>query len=793
MDDSLWNRVSLPHTWNDVDTYRALISHSSGDRSGQYLGIGWYRKRFKIPANAKGGKVFLEFEGLKQAGRFYLNGKLVGKHENGVTAAGLDITEFARFGMEENVLAVKVDNSSDYREEATGTPFQWMGRGMNPSYGGLNRNAWLHLTGKTYQTLPLYENLQTSGIYITGTEFDIAAKKARLSVEAQIRNETAAETSLVLSTVVVDADGQVLTRWKGEPKKVPSGGTETLTISEVVEKLRFWSVEDPYLYSVYSILSAGDRVLDVCRTVTGFRKTEFKGGVGTGGVWLNDRFVYLQGFAQRSTNDWAGLGQAYPDWMHDLTAGLIRGCHSNYIRWMHIAPQRSDVLACDRSGILQMAPAGDQERDVSGRQWTQRREVMQATMIYFRNNPSVLLWEAGNSAISHPHLREMVELRKRWDPSGGRAMGCRSLHDPAAIALTEYFGIMVGQDPRVDKIVGYTTTFRGYSAERRDRMPLIETEDFRDEGARRFWDDYSPPHFGFKPGPNDTYRWNSESFALAAAERYHAYEQNKISNSDPARSKWAGYASIYFSDSNADGRQESSEVCRVSGKVDSVRLPKEIYHLHRVMQNPVSDLHIFGHWTYPPGTKKTVHIAAGRCDSVELLLNERSVGRVKSPISGYIFSFPDVVFAPGTLRAIARKGDRVVASGDLVSAGEPKSLKLSAIKGPRGWKADGADILLLDVEVVDAHGRRCPTDEARVDFAVQGPAVWRGGVNSGKIDSTNNLYLNTECGINRVAVRSQLTAGPVRITASRTGLSPASVQISTESVRLIGGLSPFQP
>jgi beta-galactosidase len=65
--------------------------------------------------------------------------------------------------------------------------------------------------------------------------------------------------------------------------------------------------------------------------------------------------------------------------------------------------------------------------------------------------------------------------------------------------------------------------FRGYSAERRDRAPLIETEDFREEGARRFWDDYSPPYFGFKKGPNDTWQYNSESFALAGVKRYWAY------------------------------------------------------------------------------------------------------------------------------------------------------------------------------------------------------------------------------------------------------------------------------
>ena len=125
--------------------------------------------------------------------------------------------------------------------------------------------------------------------------------------------------------------------------------------------------------------------------------------------------------------------------------------------------------------------------------------------------------------------------------------------------------------------------FRAYSAERRDRAPLIETEDFRDEGARRFWDDYSPPYFGFKKGPNDAYGWNSETFALAAAGRYWAYWTNRISNTDPDHSKWSGYASIYFSDSDADGRQQSSEVARVerqSGRgalaeADLFRLPRD--------------------------------------------------------------------------------------------------------------------------------------------------------------------------------------------------------------------------
>ena len=164
-DDSAWASVSLPHTWNDVDTYRAHISHGGGDQT-EKLGIGWYRKHFKLPPGADGNKVFLEFDGLRQAGRFYLNGQPIGLYENGVTAFGLDITKTAKFGGQDNVLAVQVDNRTTYKEAATGVGFEWNAKDFNPDFGGLNRDASLIVTGGIYQTLPLYENLKTSGVYI---------------------------------------------------------------------------------------------------------------------------------------------------------------------------------------------------------------------------------------------------------------------------------------------------------------------------------------------------------------------------------------------------------------------------------------------------------------------------------------------------------------------------------------------------------------------------------------------------------------------------------------------------
>jgi beta-galactosidase len=161
--------------------------------------------------------------------------------------------------------------------------------------------------------------------------------------------------------------------------------------------------------------------------------------------------------------------------------------------------------------------------------------------------------------------------------------------------------------------------------------------------------------------------------------------------------------------------------------------------------------------------------------------------------SGYIYAFPDVAFAPGALKAVATKGGKVVAQQEIQTAGEPKAIKLTLHTGPQGLQADGSDVALIDLEVVDAQGRRCPTDEARVDFAVTGPVVWRGGFNAAKLNTTNNLYLDTECGINRVAIRSTLTPGTITVTATREGLAPGTVTIEAKPVKIVGGLELAMP
>ncbi len=127
-DDSAWQDVTLPHAWNEDYAFQVAIGSLP-------TGIAWYRKHFVLPPGSSGEKVFLEFEGIRQAGEFYLNGQWIGRHENGVMAAGFDVSPSVLPYPQVNVVAVRTDNSYSYHEIATGTSFQWNSTSFYANYG----------------------------------------------------------------------------------------------------------------------------------------------------------------------------------------------------------------------------------------------------------------------------------------------------------------------------------------------------------------------------------------------------------------------------------------------------------------------------------------------------------------------------------------------------------------------------------------------------------------------------------------------------------------------------------
>lgn len=763
-DDSAWKAVTLPRAWNEDDAFSKDIRDHS-------VGIAWYRKTFALPESAAGKKVFIEFEGARQAADVWVNGRFAGAHENGITAFGFDISEHVKPGAT-NVVAVRTDNAWDYRERLSGSRFQWADRNFNANYGGLTKNVRLHVTEKVYQTLPLYSHLGSTGVYVYATDFDVAARRATIHAESEVRNENTEPRNFVYRVSLADRDGNVVARFDGGTYTVEGRGAVTARASGRVDGLHFWSWGYGYLYTVTTSLESEDKPFDAVVTTTGFRKTEFANGM----VKLNDRVIQIKGYAQRTSNEWPAVGLSVPPWLSDYSNGLMVESGGNMVRWMHITPWRQDVESCDRVGLMQMLPAGDAERDAQGRTWAQRVEVMRDAIIYNRNSPSVLVYESGNKGISEEHMAEMKALRDRFDPHGGRAAGSREMLDSR---VAEYGGEML---------------YINKSA----RIPLWATEYSRDEGLRKYWDEFSPPYHKdgdgppYRGQPARVYNRNQDSHAIENVERWFDYWRERPGT---GRRVSSGGLNIVFSDTNTHYR--GAENYRRSGEVDAMRIPKDGFFAHQVMWDGWVDVenpraHIIGHWNYAPGVTKDIHVVSS-AESVELFLNGKSLGRGEQRYR-FLFTFRAVGWQPGTLTAVGYDASgRKVCEASHVTAGAPAALRLTSRTAPAGLRADGADLALVQVEVVDAEGRRCPTALNMVDFSLSGPAEWRGGIAQGPNNYILARSLPVEGGVNRVLIRPTTEPGTIQLQASSPGLASASIALVSHPVQVMGGLSRQMP
>ena len=758
--DSSWTNVTLPHAWNEDSAFRVGIGSLP-------TGIAWYRKHFVLPPGSSGQKVFLEFEGIRQAGEVYVNGQWVGRSENGVMAFGFDITTNLLAYPQDNVVAVRTDNSYSYHEIATGVAFEWNSSSFYANYGGINKDVKLHVTGKTYQTLPLFSNLGTVGAYIYAQNIDVPGKSAVIHADSQVRNEDVVAHTLNYQVVIVDTNGVTLTNFTGGPLTIQPGQTNVLTASSLVTNLNFWSWGYGYLYDVYTIVTESSTVLDVVRIHTGFRKTAFTNGT----VTLNDRAIDIHGYGQRSTDEWPAIGCSVPTWMDDFSQKMVVDGGGNNMRWMHVTPAKQVIEACDRQGLMMSMPAGDQEGDVTGRQWDQRTELMRDAIIYNKNDPSIMFYECGNNSVSEAHVIQMKGIRDQYDPYGGRAVGSRSM---MGSTNAEYGGEMLYIDKSGTK-------------------PMWMMEYMRDEALRRYWDEFSPPyHLN-----GDYVHQNCDSIAR---ENVNQWDQYFVQRPGTGVRVNAGGVKIIFSDSNTHFRGYQN--FRGSGAVDALRIPKDTWFVHQVMWDCWDDVekqraYILGHWNYTNGVVKNIYVASTAA-YVELFTNGVSLGFGTKSLD-FLFTWNNIAWSPGTLLAVGHdSAGNQTCTDTRVTTGFGAAIRLTPILDPTGWKADGHDLAMYEVEVVDAQGRRCPTNFDLINFTLTGPAEWRGGlaVRSDTVAGDNYILstnLPVECGVNRVLVRSSTNAGTITLTATAAGLASATTNLDTIPFFSTNGLATVLP
>lgn len=833
--DADWQTVTLPYAFNQTEAFSRNCSQLSDT-------VMWYRKHFVLPQSAKGQNIFVEFEGVRFGARVFINGHELGWAENGITAFGFNLTPYVNYSAE-NVLAVLVDSDWDYREHVAspslrdgkpeldddGNPkltfskFQWNNKNFFCNYGGINKNVWLHILPPVYQTLPLYTNLRTVGPYVYAKDYVVQnglATHATLCAETQVINSTRKPQQVQYRLTVLDKDGQQFAQFMGDVRTIAAADTVLLRAQHAVQNLELWSWGYGYLYTVKSELLVDGQVVDCQDVRTGFRKTEFSNGM----FYLNDRVLQLKGYAQRTTNEWPAVGISVPTWMSDYSNSLIAAGNGNLVRWMHVTPSKQDVESLDRMGILQAMPAGDAEKDVTDRRWQQRCDVMRDAIIYNRNNPSIIFYEGGNNQISEAHMADLIALRDKFDPYGGRATGCRNMLDSK---LAEYGGEML-------------------YVNKSDTKPVFMMEYNRDEGIRRYWDQWSYPYHIEGEGPlyrgstAVAYNHNQDGLSVENIVRWNEYW---LARPGTGRRVNSGGAKIIFSDSNTHARGEKNY--RTSGVVDAMRIPKDSWYALQTMWDGWVDTeaehtYIIGHWNYTEALTqnstewnghKPIYVCSS-ADEVELYVNGRSQG-LGHRSNTFLFTFDSVRYEPGTIRAVGRKGGREVSSDQKSTVGPVTHLRMRWIgpedvvgvptpAEPDPFRADGADIRIAEVEAVDAMGNRHPLAHDLIHFSLMGEGEYLGGLSGvvsdaeraynkasqaqgfegivaegGNSTDTNGILspdLMLEAGVIRVLVRSTTKAGSLTLTATPVGtpgqassLEPQSLSIQTTPCPVANG------
>ena len=889
-DDSRWQRVSLPHPVNAHDSFDGRAVDAG--EGGFFRGTMWYRKRFTLE-RVVDGKYFLEFETVRQTIYVWVNGKFVGFYEAGIAPTCYDITDVVRPG--ENLITVETDNCAARGTKVIscetkpgsepgmqdGNGYQWNSTDFNEVQGGLVGSVRLHVKpSKLYLTLPFYNNLKTVGTYVSAADFDYASGAATVTVIAEVRNESAraAKDAKIKVEIIGPADGKVVGSFTSAATAVPAAKDagakflsslesdvyaenamptrlvepETVKIAACgkVSGLVFWSPDTPHLYDVrVSIVGGADNKPtttsgDVETIRTGFRHVEYD--AAKGGLLINGKNVWLTGYAQRATDEWAAIGVA-PDWLQDYDAKLLRSSNANFVRWMHVAPKPAPMRAYDKYGIVNAVPAGDKEGDASGRTWAQRMEAMRDVMIYYRNSPSAFFWEGGNNQLTPAHLKEMREMKNVLDPGNGRFSGSRTISSVEQIKEAEYAGTMLHRhEDGAFQSMGKAKKF----------IPIMETEYARQESPRRCWDDFTGPDYdyvgaylngGKKETGYNVYDQTQEDFARTTAKEYADF-YSRWSNGKGPRT-YAACAALCWTDSNQHGRQSSSENCRVSGRVDAVRVPKMNYHVFKTMQSPVPAVKIVGHWNYEKKTAdnykyketqfngkymaptgnilqrdpehKTVFvIGSPHIASVELLVNGKSQEKLERPEDLFIWAFGDIdVTESGRIEAIARDAKGSEIARDVIeTAGTPAELVLKPHTGPKGWLADGSDIAVVDVKLVDANGRLYPIAEnkvtftltfesstestnRRIDKSTNSSPLFMGGYNSGTFSKGDKLaggpfgespvgkdWVKLECGENRVFLKSGRSSGRAVLNAKSDNGMTAAIELVLTPVEVKGGM-----
>lgn len=207
-----WENVSLPHTYNQFDTFDNYEENAQNGERSMYTGTAWYKKTITVGEDMLTKSVIIEFEGARQACKIWVNGTEVGDDngqyvsENGFIPFGVDVSSYLKVGT--NSICVLVNNSAQYVIEGTNNLIPWNDSHWQPTLGGLYRNVNMYVLNKAHFTLPLYSFLQTQGTYVYTR--DVSKTSATIHIDAEVENKNLQQGKYKIIAEIYNANGTVV-------------------------------------------------------------------------------------------------------------------------------------------------------------------------------------------------------------------------------------------------------------------------------------------------------------------------------------------------------------------------------------------------------------------------------------------------------------------------------------------------------------------------------------------------------------------------------------------------------
>src|SRR6202789_415125 len=360
-DDSEFARVVVPHT--NV----ALPWHGFDEKTYEFVSL--YRRRFKLPYEARGKRVFVDFEGVMTASTVWINGTKLGEYKGGYTPFSFELTSHVDFDGE-NVLAVDVDSSERPDIPPFGYEIDYL------TFGGIYREVSLRVVPATF-----IEN-----IFVRPK--NVLTVAPYLDVDCFVQHLEASHDSLTLEVELLDGERVVAKTSQPLPSSAP--GSEPVAHALRLEGLggiKLWSMEERNLYSARVRLRHGSQLLDEDSRRFGFREAQFTDH----GFELNGKVIKLRGLDRHQTFPW--VGQAMPARPQRRDAEILRNkLKCNIVRTSHYPQSRHFLDACDEIGllVLEEIPGWQHIGDLP---W-QDISVDNVSRMVRRdwNRPSIVLW-----------------------------------------------------------------------------------------------------------------------------------------------------------------------------------------------------------------------------------------------------------------------------------------------------------------------------------------------------------------------------------------------------------------